>query len=210
MASSEENKNEGEPDRVIGRLEAATDKELVAWAKNKDFAAYDELVRRLQERVYSTIYNMTSNHEDAADLVQEAFVKAWQALDRFKGDSSFYTWIYRIAVNRTLNFLKSRKNKRHRSLNDLDARVENDPDLVALISHRTPRRDLKLAELQEKLNEAMQGLSEAHRTVVVLHDIQGVPHDEIAEIMGCNPGTVRTRLFYARKQLQGLLADYLK
>lgn len=210
MASSEENKNEGESGRVIGRLEAATDKELVAWAKNKDFAAYDELVRRLQERVYSTVYNMTSNHEDAADLVQEAFVKAWQALDRFKGDSSFYTWIYRIAVNRTLNFLKSRKNKRHRSLNDLDARVEHDPDLVALISHRTPRRDLKLAELQEKLNEAMQGLSEAHRTVVVLHDIQGVPHDEIAEIMGCNPGTVRTRLFYARKQLQGLLADYLK
>ncbi len=209
MASPEENDSAGDHNRVFGRLEAASDSDLVDWSRNRDFAAYDELVRRYQQRVYSTVYNMTSNHEDAADLVQEAFVKAWQALDRFKGDSSFYTWVYRIAVNRTLNFLKSRKNKRHRSLNDMDARVENDPDLVALISHRTPRRNLKLTELQEKLNEAMQELSEAHRTVVVLHDIQGVPHDEIAEILNCNPGTVRTRLFYARKQLQGLLADYL-
>lgn len=199
----------GEP--KAGRLEEAADTELVEWSRNGDMAAYDELIRRYQERVYSTIYNMTSNHEDAADLVQEAFVKAWQALKRFKGDSSFYTWIYRIAVNRTLNFLKSKKNRVHKlSLNDLDVGAENDPELVALISHQTPRRDVKLAELQKKLNEALQHLSEAHRTVVVLHDIQGVPHDEIAQILDCNPGTVRTRLFYARQQLQGILADYLK
>lgn len=173
-------------------------------------AAYDELIRRYQERVYSTVYNMTSNHEDAADLVQEAFVKAWQALKRFKGDSSFYTWIYRIAVNRTLNWLKAKKNRiRKLSLNDLDSGAENDPELVALISHQTPRRAANLSELQIKLNEALQRLSEAHRTVVVLHDIQGLPHDEIAEIMECNPGTVRTRLFYARQQMQGILADYL-
>lgn len=195
---------------VQGRLEQASDRELVDWSREGDMAAYDELIRRYQERVYSTVYNMTSNHEDAADLVQEAFVKAWQALKRFKGDSSFYTWIYRIAVNRTLNFLKSKKNRvRKLSLNDLDSGVENDPELVALISHQTPRRAANLSELQIKLNEALQRLSEAHRTVVVLHDIQGVPHDEIAEIMGCNPGTVRTRLFYARQQLQGILADYL-
>ena len=195
---------------VQGRLEQASDRELVDWSREGNMAAYDELIRRYQERVYSTVYNMTSNHEDAADLVQEAFVKAWQALKRFKGDSSFYTWIYRIAVNRTLNFLKSKKNRvRKLSLNDLDSGVENDPELVALISHQTPRRAANLSELQIKLNEALQRLSEAHRTVVVLHDIQGVPHDEIAEIMGCNPGTVRTRLFYARQQLQGILADYL-
>lgn len=195
---------------VQGRLEKASDRELVDWSRDGDMAAYDELIRRYQERVYSTVYNMTSNHEDAADLVQEAFVKAWQALERFKGDSSFYTWIYRIAVNRTLNFLKSKKNRvRKLSLNDLDSGAENDPELVALISHQTPRRAANLSELQIKLNEALQHLSEAHRTVVVLHDIQGLPHDEIAEIMKCNPGTVRTRLFYARQQLQGILADYL-
>jgi len=195
---------------VTGRLEGATDADLVAWARNGDMAAYDELVRRYQERVYATVYNMTSNHDDAADLVQEAFVKAWQSLKRFKGESGFYTWIYRIAVNRTLNFLKSPKNRRHRSLNDLDAGVENDKELVALISDKTPQREVKLAELQEKLNEALQRLSEVHRAVVVMHDIQGMPHDEIAEILDCNAGTVRTRLFYARQQLQGILADYLK
>lgn len=195
---------------VTGRLEGAADADLVAWSRNGDTAAYDELVRRYQERVYATVYNMTSNHDDAADLVQEAFVKAWQSLKRFKGESGFYTWIYRIAVNRTLNFLKSPKNRRHRSLNDLDAGVENDKELVALISEQTPRREVKLAELQEKLNEAMQRLSEVHRAVVVMHDIQGMPHDEIAEILDCNAGTVRTRLFYARQQLQGILADYLK
>lgn len=195
---------------VTGRLEGAADADLVSWSRNGDTAAYDELVRRYQERVYATVYNMTSNHDDAADLVQEAFVKAWQSLKRFKGESGFYTWIYRIAVNRTLNFLKSPKNRRHRSLNDLDAGVENDKELVALISEQTPRREVKLAELQEKLNEAMQRLSEVHRAVVVMHDIQGMPHDEIAEILDCNAGTVRTRLFYARQQLQGILADYLK
>jgi RNA polymerase sigma factor (sigma-70 family) len=179
-------------------------------AREGDEAAYADLIRNYQQRIYATVYNMTSNHEDAADLTQEAFVKAWQALGKFKGDSSFYTWIYRIAVNRTLNFLKSRKNKRHMSLNDLDSGVERNPDLVALISHRTPRRDLNLVELQKKLNESLQRLSEAHRTVVVLHDIQGVPHEEIAAILKCNTGTVRTRLFYARQQLQGMLADYLK
>jgi RNA polymerase sigma-70 factor (ECF subfamily) len=113
-------------------------------------------------------------------------------------------------VNRTRNFLKSPKNRRHRSLNDLDAGVENDKELVALISENTPRREVKLAELQEKLNEALQGLSDVHRAVVVMHDIQGMPHDEIAGILDCNTGTVRTRLFYARQQLQGMLADYLK
>lgn len=199
-----------EPPAKVGRLEGAGDADLVHWARNGDASAYDELVRRYQERVYATVYNMTSNHEDAADLVQDAFVKAWQSLKRFKGESGFYTWIYRIAVNRTLNFLKSPKNRRHRSLNDLDAGVENDKELVALISEDTPRREVKLAELQEKLNEALQRLSEVHRSVVVMHDIQGMPHDEIAEILDCNTGTVRTRLFYARQQLQGILADYLK
>jgi RNA polymerase sigma-70 factor (ECF subfamily) len=96
------------------------------------------------------------------------------------------------------------------SLNDLDVNTENNPDLVALVSHKTPRRDAALSELQEKLNEAMGKLSEVHRLVVTLHDIQGVPHEEIARIMDCNVGTVRSRLFYARQQLQGYLADYLK
>jgi RNA polymerase sigma-70 factor (ECF subfamily) len=183
---------------------------LVQRAQQGDVTAYDELVRRYQERVYATIYHMTANHEDAGDLAQEAFIKGFQALKTFKGDSSFYTWVYRIAVNKTINFLKSRKNKRHLSLNDLDLNAEKDPDMVSLVSDKTPRRDAGLSELQEKLNEAMLKLSPPHRLVVTLHDVQGLAHEEIASIMDCNVGTVRSRLFYARQQLQGYLSDYLK
>src|SRR3974390_1514653 len=184
--------------------------ELVQRARRGDLSAYDGLVQRYQERIYATVYHMTSNHEDANDLAQESFIKAFQALKTFKGGSSFYTWLYRIAVNKTINFLKQRKNKAQMSLDDLDFNAEHDPDLVALISDKTPRREVALAELQEKLNAAMQKLSEPHRLVVTLHDVQGLSHEEIAEIMECNIGTVRSRLFYARQQLQAYLSDYLK
>ena len=183
---------------------------LVRRAQRGDLAAYDELIRRYQERIYATVYHMTSNHEDANDLAQDAFIKAFQALKSFKGGSSFYTWIYRIAVNKTINFLKQRKNRSHMSLDDLDFNAEHDPDLVALVSDKTPRREAGLAELQEKLNAAMQKLSEPHRLVITLHDVQGMAHEEIAQIMDCNVGTVRSRLFYARQQMQAELSDYLK
>jgi RNA polymerase sigma-70 factor (ECF subfamily) len=188
----------------------AEDIELVRRSQAGDLVAYDELVRRYQERIYATVYHMTSNHEDANDLAQEAFIKGFQALKSFKGDSSFYTWVYRIAVNKTINFLKQRKNKTHMSLNDLDFNAENDPDLVALISDKTPRRDANLTELQEKLNGAMMKLSPVHRLVVTLHDVQGLSHEEIGKMMDCNIGTVRSRLFYARQQMQAYLSDYLK
>jgi len=166
-------------------------------------------VKRYQQRIYATIYHMTANHEDANDLAQESFIKAFQALPSFKGGSTFYTWLYRIAVNKTINFLKQRKNRQHMSLNDLDFNAEHDPDLMALISDKTPVREVGLSELQQKLNAALLKLSEPHRMVVVLHDVQGVSHDEIAEMMDCNIGTVRSRLFYARQQLQGFLAEYI-
>ena len=190
--------------------EELDDLTLVRRAQKEDMRAYDALVRRYQERIYATVYHMTSNHEDANDLAQETFIKAFRALKSFKGDSSFYTWIYRIAVNKTINYLKQRKNRLHMSLNDVDFNAENDPDLVSLVSERTPRRDLSLSELQEKLNAAMQKLSEHHRMVVTLHDVQGLSHEEIGKIMDCNVGTVRSRLFYARQQMQAYLSDYLK
>jgi RNA polymerase sigma-70 factor (ECF subfamily) len=212
MAEPASRKESKEPDGTAGGAapEAPDEMVLVRRARQGDLAAYDDLVRRYQERIYATVYHMTSNHEDANDLAQEAFIKAFQALKSFKGGSSFYTWVYRIAVNKTINFLKQRKNRSQMSLDDLDVNAEHDPDLVALISDKTPRRDASLAELQEKLNAAMQKLSEHHRMVVTLHDVQGLSHEEIAEIMECNIGTVRSRLFYARQQLQAYLSDYLK
>ncbi len=186
------------------------DVELVKASQGGDLVAFDELIRRYQQRVYATVYHMTSNHEDADDLTQESFIKAFKALKRFKGESSFYTWVYRIAVNRTINFLKQRKRKSyHMSLNDMDLQVEKHADLLMFISDKTPRRDVRLNELQEKMNEAMQKLSENHRLTVTLHDIQGMSHEEIGKIMDCNTGTVRSRLFYARQQLQAHLSEYL-
>ena len=191
-----------------GEPDAIDDRTLVAQASRGDLAAYDQLVRRYQTRIYSLAYNMTGNKEDAEDMVQDVFVKAFSSLKSFRGTSSFYTWIYRIAINRTINFLKKRKKKQAVSLNDVDEGVERDPAYVELSARESPVRDASLTELQEKLNKALLTLSEKHRTVVVLHDIQGLPHDEIARMTGCSEGTVRSRLFYARQQLQGELAEF--
>ncbi|HMP90351.1 MAG TPA: sigma-70 family RNA polymerase sigma factor [Kiritimatiellia bacterium] len=185
-----------------------TDRELVARAQRQDLDAYNELIQRYHKKIYALVYNMTSNKEDAEDLVQEVFFKAYSALKRFKGDSSFYTWVYRIAVNRTINYVKKRKKRTGLSLDDIDGGVERDPTYVELSAKESPFRDATLSELQEKLNNALQTLSEKHRTVVVMHDIQGVPHEEIAQTLGVSSGTVRSRLFYARQILQAELAEY--
>jgi RNA polymerase sigma-70 factor (ECF subfamily) len=185
------------------------DESLVARAQRGDVQGFDVLVERYKERLYATVYHMTSNHEDANDLVQDALIKAYKSINSFKSQSSFYTWVYRIAVNRTINFLKRRKNKNHYSLDDVDGSIQSDPDFVELMSHVTPRREAGLAELQQKLNEALQKLSEAHRAVVTMHDVQGMTHADIAKVMKCSEGTVRSRLFYARQQLQAYLSDYL-
>lgn len=179
---------------------------LVDAARGGDLDAFDTLVRRYQERIYATIYHLTANHEDAADLTQETFIKAYRALKSFRGDSSFFTWLYRIGINKALNFLKQSHRQRTFSLNDLDERGAREV-LRGLVSDSTPLRHIRLQELQQRLNAAMQQLSEVHRMVVILHDIQGLPHEEISRILQCNIGTVRSRLFYARQQLQGLLSD---
>ncbi|MEI8315368.1 MAG: sigma-70 family RNA polymerase sigma factor [Verrucomicrobiota bacterium] len=190
-------------------LSQAADETLVARVQDGDQAAFDYLVERYKERLYATVYHMTGNHADANDLVQDAFIKAFTKIRSFKRESSFYTWIYRIAVNHTLNHLKRGKNRQQFSLDDIDSHIQSDPDFVEMISHITPRREVALNELQEKLNAALQKLSEDHRAVVVMHDVQGLTHADIGKVLHCSEGTVRSRLFYARQQLQGLLADYL-
>jgi RNA polymerase sigma factor (sigma-70 family) len=187
------------------------EKEQLRLARTGDLAAYDGLVQKYQDRIYGLVYHMTSNHEDSLDLAQDVFVKAWKALPSFKGGSSFYTWIYRIAVNHTLNHLKLRRNRTHHlSLNDVDLNPEGDAETFGLVSNSHPGEEAGLREMMQRLNEAMLALSEDHRMVVTLHDIQGLPHEEIATILQCNPGTVRSRLFYARRQLQALLSDFWK
>lgn len=183
---------------------------LVDRAVAGDKDAFGVLVRHHQSRVYSTIYHMVGNHEDANDLTQDTFIKAYKALKSFKKNSGFFTWLYRIGVNLTINFLNSRKKRRFISFDHSDYDAESDNQIFELISDKTPRKNIDIRELREKLNEAIQQLSEKHRAVVVMHDIQGMSHEEISEILKCSNGTVRSRLFYARQQLQAALNDYLQ
>ena len=186
------------------------DAELVLKAQQGDTHAFNDLVERYHGKIYGLTYNMTSNREDAEDLTQEVFVKAFEALPRFKGKSSFYTWVYRIAVNKTINYRKKRNRKRALSLDQFDHEIKMDDAYHELTAKGSPLRHLSLSELQIKLNEALQHLSEKHRTVVVMHDMQGIPHEEIAKVVGASVGTVRSRLFYARRQMQAELAEFVK
>ena len=184
--------------------------DLVRRAKNGDEDAYGQLVRLYQERVYTTVYSMTGSHDEADDLTQEAFIKGFRSLKSFKENSSFFTWIYRIGVNKTINHLKSARRKRTMSLDQLIEEREGDRSVLNPVSKSSPNRDASLRELREQLNKALLRLSEKHRIVVTLHDVQGMSHEEIAKILKVNNGTVRSRLFYARQQLQAELADYFQ
>ncbi|AKJ65179.1 RNA polymerase sigma factor [Kiritimatiella glycovorans] len=188
--------------------EGPPDAELVRRVQQGDAGAYEDLVRRHHARIYGLVYNMTSNREDAEDLTQEIFLKAYRSLSRFQGRSSFYTWLYRIALNMTINYRKKRNRKQALSLDEMVGEVKTDPAYTRLHADESPFRNANISEFQKKLNSALQSLSDKHRTVVVLHDIQGLPHNEIAKIVGCSVGTVRSRLFYARQILQGKLAEF--
>ncbi|HEY5036090.1 MAG TPA: sigma-70 family RNA polymerase sigma factor [Chthoniobacterales bacterium] len=186
------------------------DQALVTRAQSGDAAAFDELVVKYSPRLYGLVYNMTSNHEDTNDMLQDVFAKAYRAIKGFRGKSSFYTWIHTIAVNMTLNFLKKRGRRYHLSLDDVDSSIQNDKEFIELTSTSSPVRQADLTELQRRLNEAMMKLSEEHRAVVTMFHIQGMPHAEISKILGVSEGTVRSRLFYANRQLQNYLDEFRK
>ena len=193
------------------RQEADADLVVVRQVQAGDVAAFDRLISKYRERVFGIVYNMTSNREDAADLTQDTFIKAFQSIQRFGGQSSFFTWLYRIAVTSTLSHLRKSRLRSFFSLEGIDADEPVSREIVAALTDKTGvDRDSYVRELQEKLNEAMQKLSITHRTVVTLFEIDGLSHQEIAEVMGCSVGTVRSRLHYAKQLLQSELQPYLR
>lgn len=185
------------------------DDELVRRAQAGDTDAYAVLVRRYFDRIFGLVYNMIGHRQDAEDLVQTIFVRAYRALRRFRGDSSFSTWIYRIALNTSYTAaVRRRRRADDISLAELEKEGGWEPPAMSAGSLDSPRRRVSLQELQHRLNEALQSLSEEHRQVVVLHDIQGWRHEEIARALNLPVGTVRSRLFYARRHLQEQLAEF--
>lgn len=192
------------------QIEAAGDWVVVQRVQAGEVAAFDQLILKYRERVYAMVYHMTSNREDAADLTQDAFIKAFQSIHRFQGQSSFFTWLYRIALNSALSHI--RRNKL-RSFFSLD-KIHEDPAVATVLNQLTDKKDVPrevfVGELQEKLNEAMMKLSIPHRTVVTLFEIDGLSHEEIGTIMDCSVGTVRSRLHYAKQFLQAELHAYVQ
>jgi len=185
----------------------AADADLVKQAQAGNAKAFDRLVTRYRGKVYGMCYHLTQNDQDAWDLSQESFIKAWRALPSFKGDSSFYTWIYRIAHNTTYDWLRK---KRIQGEGEFDDEVQRN---VAVGAEAVPRADaqpddaLRNQELGARIRQAIEQLTGDHRTVILLREVEGLSYEEIATVMETSTGTVMSRLFYARKKLQELLKD---
>jgi RNA polymerase sigma-70 factor (ECF subfamily) len=186
------------------KVEGYGDDRLVELAKKGDLNAFAELARRLQERVYHTIFGMTRNDQDADDLTQETFMFAYKALEGFKQKSSFYTWVYRIAVNLTLNFLKKKGKEKGREDFEDNASVFDKAAYTAL----SPEGDSLKRELKERLDEAIESLPLAYKASFNLVVFQGMSHSQAAEILGCSENAVSWRMHKARKMLQERLKPF--
>jgi RNA polymerase sigma-70 factor (ECF subfamily) len=188
---------------------SADDKTLVRASQRGDMAAFEELVARHRDRIYARAYSMMRNEEEAVDLSQEAWVKGWQRLRQFQGDSSFGTWMTRVVINLCLDQLRKHKRQRTESIEAMDEEsggVERQMPVVTV----NPTAGLERGELRQRIDRALGQLSYEHRTVLVLHEFEDMEYKEIAKTMGCSMGTVMSRLFYARRKLAVLLADLKK
>ncbi|HNQ90418.1 MAG TPA: sigma-70 family RNA polymerase sigma factor [Verrucomicrobiota bacterium] len=185
---------------------SASDTELVRLAQEGEALAFEELVARHRDKVYARAFSMMRNEDEAVDLCQEAWVKGWQRLRQFHGEASFLTWMTRIVINLCLDALRRQKRFRSESIEQLDDEaggVERQMPVFTV----NPTEGLEREEVRKRIDAAMARLSDAHRTVLILHEFEGLEYREVAKRMGCSIGTIMSRLFYARRRLAGLLAD---
>jgi RNA polymerase sigma-70 factor (ECF subfamily) len=182
----------------------ANDDRLVRAARQGDRRAFEELVARHGDKIYARAYSMVRSRDEAYDLSQETWVKAWQRLKQFQGESSFATWITRIAINVCLDFLRRQKRAHFESMETIEETVGGVERLLPPVEI-DPLLGLERQELRARIDAAMAQLSAAHRTVLVLHEFEGLEYKEVAQRMHCSLGTVMSRLFYARRRLAALL-----
>src|SRR3954465_3664314 len=192
-----------------GPEETGNDRALVRAAQKGDQQAFRKLVERYQRRVVQLALGMTKDADEAMDIAQETFVRVHRYLPSFKGDSSFFTWTYRIAMNLCLD-AQRRKGRVERV--DLEQGDEGeieaamDPPSAAVAG---PQRQALNDELRGKIEEALSGLSENHRAILLLREIEGLSYEELAKVLGIRKGTVMSRLFHARLKMQNKLREYL-
>jgi RNA polymerase sigma-70 factor (ECF subfamily) len=195
------------PTEAANATDGPDDLELVARSQAGDTSAFNELVTRYRTRAFAMIYNMVRNEQDAWDLTQDGFLKAWKSIARFRGQSSFFTWLYRILTNITIDWLRKKQIESGAELDDAVG-VKVAPGAVAVPHEElAPASSLSDKEIRARIDEAITKLSPEHRTVITLREIEGLEYQEIADATGASLGTVMSRLFYARKKLQALLKD---
>jgi RNA polymerase sigma-70 factor (ECF subfamily) len=183
--------------------------DLVKQCQAGQTEAFDQLVNRYRSRVFAMIYNMVHNEQDAWDLAQDSFVKAWKSIKRFRGQSSFYTWLYRIVMNVTIDHARKKQIKGTGTefndevkLGDIEPAARTAPR-----SEPLPHRQMERSEIRGRIDAAIAQLTPEHRAVILMKETEDMQYHEIAEALGCSIGTVMSRLFYARKRLQNLLRD---
>lgn len=182
---------------------------LVADLLEGDTTALASIVEKYGKLVYRLAIQITKNHEDANDVMQETFLKVYESIEGFRKESAFETWLYRIIVNQALNLVRRRDRRRESSLSDEN---EIDPRFNLRGSSgypNSPHDDVEKKELQKWVTQAVDSLPAKHRTVVILHEFEGFTHPQIATILNCSEGTVRSRLHYARRKLRDLLKPYV-
>ena len=186
-----------------------SDRELVRESRDGDREAFRELVERYQRRILSVATGMVRNRDDALELTQETFVKAFENLGKFKGESSFYTWLYRIVVNLAID---SRRKDRRQPTISLADRPSGGEDLEANLPDQelsNPYEKTRAREIGRRVNEAIEELTPDHKAVILLREVEGLSYEDISRVMQCSKGTVMSRLHYARKKLQDKLRDCL-
>lgn len=182
---------------------------LIEDLREGDMTALAILVEKYKRLVYRIAIQITRNHEDANDVMQDAFLKVYESIHSFRKEATFETWLYRIVVNHAMNLVKRRKRRRESPLSatsdtEIRSDLRRDADLV-----NNPHLEVEKKELQKWVTQAVESLPVKHRTVVILHEFEGLTHSEIASILNCSEGTVRSRLHYARKKLRDLLKPYV-
>lgn len=179
--------------------------ELVKRAQSGDVAAFESLIENYQKRIFSIAYRMIEHQEDAADLTQEVILKIFKNLDKFKGDSKFSTWVYRIATNTCLDEIKK---SRRRTTYSLDKEIETDEGSMAAELPDTgpgPEEEAERKDIKKAVYAAIGQLGQEHKQVILLRDLQGLSYEEIAEILHCSVGTVKSRISRARGNLKKML-----
>jgi len=181
---------------------SADDQRLIADCLGGNTAAFGELVRRYQDRLFSTIYRLVESAEDAQDVAQEAFLNAYQSLDSFKGDSLFFTWLYRIAVNTAISHRRKRRVLARIDLGRGDDGLADPADPSEV---NRPGHAIEQVEQEQKIHQALARLSPEHRAVLVMKDLEGQKYEEMADALEVPIGTIRSRLHRARLELRELL-----